>query len=386
MSWRLIHRFAFPIALLAALAVLASAPARADELKKSKKKQRAINVQIKDQEEKLRQAKESESTTLGVLDAINKKLHEKRQELRKYQSRLRKTEKDIRKVTSEISSLNAKLDRHRQWMARKLQAMHRHGRYGDMILILGASENTSDFAKRWRYLEDLARFEREMIEDYRSTIVALDTKESQLKDLRNSLSGVEQTVRESKDALAKDKQQKQKILATVQQEREAYEKMLRDLQEASKKLEKIIKEAERKKKFASKGFRKLKGKLPWPVQGKVAIPYGAQKDPKYNTPVFRNGIYIGSSQGARAKAVHAGRVVYADWFKGYGQLVIVDHGSGYHSLYANLSEIFLKEGDIINDRVDIGRVGDSSVINRPSLYFEIRYKGKSLDPKQWLKK
>jgi septal ring factor EnvC (AmiA/AmiB activator) len=77
-------------------------------------------------------------------------------------------------------------------------------------------------------------------------------------------------------------------------------------------------------------------------------------------------------------------VVYADWFKGYGQLVIVNHGQGYHSLYGNLSEIFLKAGDIIERDTKIGRVGTSGMLDRPSLYFEVRYKGRPLNPSQWL--
>jgi septal ring factor EnvC (AmiA/AmiB activator) len=386
MSLSSIYKPAFWAAVLSAALVLAASPAHADELKKSKKKQRAIQVQIKDQEEKLKRTVEAESNTLDALDNINKILHTKQLEIKGYQSQIRMTELKIRDVTADISKLNAKLDRHRQWMARKLRAMHRHGRHGDLILVLAASEDASDLMKRWHYLEELARYERETIEDYKNTIAELDAKEAELVSLRQSIASDRDRVRKSEEDLAKEKKYKQQILASVQKKREAYEQMLKDLHEASKNLQKMIEKEERKKRFASKGFRNLKGKLPWPVNGNVAISYGAQNDPKYNTPVFRNGIYIATPDGANAKAVHAGRVDYADWFKGYGQLVIVNHGGGYHSLYANLSEIFLKEGDIIEDRVDIGKVGDSSVVNKASLYFEIRYKGKPLDPEQWLKK
>jgi septal ring factor EnvC (AmiA/AmiB activator) len=79
-------------------------------------------------------------------------------------------------------------------------------------------------------------------------------------------------------------------------------------------------------------------------------------------------------------------VIFAEWFKGFGQLVIVNHGSGYHTLYGNLSEIFSKVGDIIKEKHVIGRVGTSGMLNAPGIYFEIRYKGKPLDPTQWLKK
>jgi septal ring factor EnvC (AmiA/AmiB activator) len=79
-------------------------------------------------------------------------------------------------------------------------------------------------------------------------------------------------------------------------------------------------------------------------------------------------------------------VIFAEWFKGFGQLIIINHGSGYHTLYGNLSELFSKVGDIIRENQVIGKVGTSGVINAPGIYFEIRYKGKPLDPSQWLKK
>ena len=79
-------------------------------------------------------------------------------------------------------------------------------------------------------------------------------------------------------------------------------------------------------------------------------------------------------------------MVFAEWFKGYGKMVIVNHGGGYHTLYASLSEIFTKVGDIIKRKQTIGRVGRSGIMNSPGLYFELRYKGKPLDPLQWLQR
>jgi septal ring factor EnvC (AmiA/AmiB activator) len=84
--------------------------------------------------------------------------------------------------------------------------------------------------------------------------------------------------------------------------------------------------------------------------------------------------------------VHNGKVVFAEWFKGYGQLVIVNHGDGYHTLYGSLSEIFTSVGDIIKGKQILGRVGNSGLLNSSGLYFELRYKGKPLDPLQWLHK
>jgi len=102
-------------------------------------------------------------------------------------------------------------------------------------------------------------------------------------------------------------------------------------------------------------------------------------------PTFKKGIEIEAKAGDTALSVLGGRVVYADWFKGYGLLLIVNHGKGFHSLYAHLSEIFHKTGDIIKGRQAVGKIGESGLLNVPSLYFEIRYKGKPYDPLKWLR-
>jgi septal ring factor EnvC (AmiA/AmiB activator) len=107
---------------------------------------------------------------------------------------------------------------------------------------------------------------------------------------------------------------------------------------------------------------------------------------RFKTPVFRRGIYIKADEGVITKAIYTGKVVYADWFKGYGKVIIINHGSGYHSVYANLSELFLRPGDIVKRRQALGKVGQSGTIRDPALYFEIRYKGKPLNPLQWLAK
>jgi septal ring factor EnvC (AmiA/AmiB activator) len=351
-----------------------------------KKEYKEIQEKIKTHKKKLNEVRKREYSTLDELDKTNRQLNIVEKKLRKYRKKLKATKKEISTVEAEISALSKKLQDRKRWLKRRLRAMYRYGKYGSIILVLSGSEDISQLLRRWKYLEALSAYEHRMIENFREDIAALNNKKSELKQLYARLKKEERRVRQAERDLAIKKKRKKEILASVRREKATYEKMLKELKEASKRLFEIIKEAEKAEKYIAKGFRKLKGKLPWPVEGKIALPYGTHKDPRFNTPVFRNGIYIAANSGAIAKAVHRGKVVFADWFKGYGQLVILNHGGGYHTLYANLSEIFLKTGDIIERKGEIGRVGSSSVLDRPSLYFEIRYKGKPLDPVQWLRR
>ena len=222
--------------------------------------------------------------------------------------------------------------------------------------------------------------------NYKETIKNLAEQESRLKALHAELKKSEEKIQANEKAIAEKKRGKEMLLSSVRKEKSSYEKMLKELKEASNRLMEIIRRSEEAEAYAAKGFHNLKGKLDWPVSGKVVIPYGAQKDAQFNTPVFRNGIHIKADDNTSAKVVHGGKVVFADWFKGYGQLVIISHGEGYHTLYANLAEIFYKVGDIIKGQQAVGKVGESGTLNAPGLYFEVRYKGKPLDPMQWLKK
>ena len=130
-----------------------------------------------------------------------------------------------------------------------------------------------------------------------------------------------------------------------------------------------------------------KGALAWPVSGRIITPFGPQKHPRFNTITTNNGIEIAPKRaGASVLAVHAGRVVYADAFEGYGNLIIVDHGLTYYTLYGHCSEFQVAKGDPVRAGQTIALTGDSGSLKGECLYFEIRYKTKALDPLKWLKR
>ncbi len=344
-----------------------------------------IQKEMEKRREKLDAAKKREHSVLGELDQIGRSLDSIATELRKHQQHARETESQMKRVDGEISQVKGEMDKEKEWLKRRLRVMQRYGQSGDLLFLLTATDDLASLERRWRYLEDIAMSDRKVIEDYGENIKMLDSKERQLASLRAELKSSMDKIKPAEESLTETKHEKERLLASVRREKTTQERMLRELQEASKRLLEMMKRLEKKETFEAKGFSALRGSLAWPVSGRVVIPYGSQKDPKFGTPVFRNGIYIKTDKDT-VSAVYAGKVVYADWFKGYGNLVIINHGEGYHTLYGNLSETFLKVGDIIKSREVIGKVGESGILNAPSLYFEVRYKGKPLDPMQWLRR
>jgi septal ring factor EnvC (AmiA/AmiB activator) len=128
----------------------------------------------------------------------------------------------------------------------------------------------------------------------------------------------------------------------------------------------------------------MRGKLPWPASGTLASTFGRQEHPRFHTVTFNRGIEISAPQGREIVAVADGSVIYADWFKGYGRLIILDHGGGYFTLYAHAADLRVKAGDTAAGGQAIATVGDSGSLEGPQLYFELRHKGKPEDPLAWL--
>lgn len=348
-----------------------------------------IQKEIDTHKKKLEHVKKREYSVLSDIENMNKQLKMTESALRKYKNSLAYTESKITQVESEIAANRSNLEKQREWLKRKLRAIQRYGRDADTVMLLLNADDIVQLSKTTKYLQYIAVHENKLLNNYKEHIDQLNRKERQLVSLKTDLIRNRQKVKDEEESLEKKKKSRETLLTSVKREEASYKRMLRELQDASEKLLDIIRESEKAaqdEKFEGKGLSKLKGKLPWPVDGKVVVQYGSQRDPQFNTPIFRSGTYIQSGSDSAAKAVYAGKVVFAEWFKGYGQLVILNHGDGYHTLYGSLSEIFASVGDIIKEKQIIGRVGNSGIVNSPGVYFELRYKGKPLDPLQWLRR
>jgi septal ring factor EnvC (AmiA/AmiB activator) len=344
-----------------------------------------LQQKMSEQKKKLDETRRRETSVLSDIDSVNGKIVQAEADLRKYRRSLKRTEDDIAELNTEMAATRRRLGTEKDWLKRKLRMMNRIGYSGDVLTLLLSAENVPQMMRIWKYLETSAAYERTIMRNYENDLRRLDGESRRLRSLQEVLRQKAEKVKTQTDTLTADRNSKEMILVSVRSEKATHEKMIKELREASRRLRQIIRESSRKDSYTGTGFTKLRGKLPWPVIGAIAVPYGSQKDPQFNTPVFRNGIQIRTDSDTDARAVFPGKVIFAQWFKGFGQLVIVNHGGGYHSLYGNLSEIFSHVGDIIKQNEVIGKVGTSGMLNAPGLYFEIRYRGKPLDPTQWLK-
>lgn len=174
----------------------------------------------------------------------------------------------------------------------------------------------------------------------------------------------------------------QEVVATLGAEQNQSSRVIAELEAQERELASMLTELQSQSSLT--GFRALKGHLPRPAKGVVEVGYGKVVNPRFNTVTVQKGVDIRAAAGAPVVSVGDGTVVFSGWLKGYGNLVIVDHGDNYHSLYAHLASSAVEVGDEVEEGGDLGAVGDTGSLKGAYLYFEIRRGGQAVDPMPWL--
>ncbi|MBF0564152.1 MAG: peptidoglycan DD-metalloendopeptidase family protein [Nitrospirae bacterium] len=351
----------------------------------NKEKLEKIQKEIEKHKEKLEESRKKESNVLEDLEKADKSLEAISGEVRGERRKIKDLNARISSLRQDMATMHNNAGTIKSKLRKRLKIIQRYGYDVDKMLIL---LNTDDFYKLMRINRYLAKTSgkeyREMVR-YEDMSVKLAGKEKELKGLLSQLVARNEILQQKEAQLAEKKKDRQTLLSSIKQEQSLYSSVLTELQTTSSRLKVLMQKQEPEMQDVGSEFRSSKGLLPWPAAGRVAIPYGSHQDPQFKTPVFRYGIYISTEDDSTIKAVYDGKVVYADWFKGLGKVVILSHGMGYHTVYANLSKMYPKVGDVVKRRSIIGDAGESAVLNGSGIYFEVRYKGKPVNPLQWLK-
>ncbi len=369
--------------LLSSLILLSTPEAAASALDKLSEIQNSIMNKVQ-QVKEIRKKETSISTKIG---SINENISRKENDLKKYKKRISTSKKQIRNLSNDLNSLDRKLNDRTRYLNERIIAMHKR-QYGSTTSLLTSASDYQDLIRKSKYISLLAHYDSTIIRKYSSDIKEIHAKKSELENINSKLLKTNDSIRKKKEELQTDKAEKDKLFALVKSKRLAQENKIKELKASSRNLQNMVKKLKNKKipeSILGKGFKAVKGSLPWPVNGEILTPYGDYNDPELNTIVFKSGIEIKASRKDKAKAIAGGRVVYSSRYEDFGNLLIIDHGNGYHSLYGNLSEVALKNGELLIAGMEIGTADKSNESNVPALYFEIRHKGKPVDPIPWLK-
>jgi septal ring factor EnvC (AmiA/AmiB activator) len=213
----------------------------------------------------------------------------------------------------------------------------------------------------------------------------------ELESHRHSQRELQASQRASLDRLHNEKVQRALLLQETRNMQTLKQAALADLQASARALDQTIAVLSRssvvdeaRAQAPPGSFGRLRGLLKRPVKGKIINFFGPFKNTRYNVTNYRSGVDIRSDRGEPIRSVSEGRIIYADWFKSYGNMMIIDHGHSYCTLYAHLEEMFKQKGETVGSGEVIATVGESGALSGPGLYFEVRHQGKPEDPQLWL--
>jgi septal ring factor EnvC (AmiA/AmiB activator) len=238
-----------------------------------------------------------------------------------------------------------------------------------------------------KHLTILAKYQEKIITDYLQNYQDLKKAETNLKLKKQEISQLLTKASKKNKEFEREERKYKSLISQIQKNKKVHLQTLKELQERNEQLKILIKKLEKKPLTISIiPLYEKKGRLPWPIMGKIVSRFGKQRHPRFNTVTINNGIEIAPKSDTIVRSIHPGFVVFADYFPGYGNLLIIDHGLSYVSLYGHCSKFLCQKGDIIQAGGYIAEVGDISSLEGVTLYFEIRFKRDALNPLKWLKK
>ena len=384
------------VAILGSLHATASIGAGRESLSDKIEKERKTLDQLKDQiEEKRKQADEAgkkRDSVLQGLQSLDERLVEYRQAHQDIIRKLQKKDQEIETLTQQMSILQDRIDERRDAILARLRIQYMEGRLGHWKTLL-ASDSYGDFQRRLQYLSAVSERDYALMGTFRADVDQMQQAERQREIARVGMLAYKQSTEKHLTDIKSLKKQKRIYLTNITHEKESYERALQELERSASRVDSLLRELENRRRaamvrppVAGSLPRGLKGLLPWPAEGDIVTFFGRQKHPTFNTYVQRKGIEIRTPEGSAIHAVMPGTVVYADWLKGYGLVIIIDHANGFFSLYAHASKILTIVGAQVTAGQAIGETGDTGMTGENTLYFELREGADPVDPLQWLSK
>lgn len=369
---------------------------RTDPLaEKIERERRTLEKLQQEIENKRRHAQATEKKKESVLQAIqdlDDTLLMKRQERTVINRKLKEKDHEIERINDRLADVRRTIDNRRHSILARLRVQYMEGRFGHLGALL-AADNYEAFQQRLQYLSAVSQREYDLMQGYREDLGRLEHMERQRAVARDEMLVMRYHTEKKVGEIQGLKRKKNVILATITQQKEAYEHALAELERSASRVDGLLKELEERRKTSAlqlpkdlKGPHPLKGGLHWPAEGEIVSFFGRQKHPTFNTYVQRKGIEIRTEEGSAIRSVMSGVVVFADWLKGYGQVVILDHANGFFSLYAHASKLLVKVGEQVAIGYVIGETGDTGLTGDSTLYFELRQGAQPVDPLTWLAK
>lgn len=372
-----------------------------------KKRIDRVQTGINSHEGRVKEAKAREMNLLTELMRINQQIMKESNRLTTLKEKMALQDQLTQKKEAEQQHVFDEKQTLEDHMKKRLAAYYRMGDIGIMNVTF-SSTSLPDLLTFQENFHHMLKHDQQVINAFKNKMVELDKARQAHKAEKQRLAQIVEEVKEQQTVLAASKQERKKLLARVKTERKLYQRAIDEMEVAAKelaatlvKLEETAKrakeerEAQRIKDYplkpfkkrrpaSARGFAALKGQLPLPVSGAILRTFGEHTNTTFDVSSFTNGIDIETSPGQEIKAVYEGKIVYAGTLRGYGKLIIIDHGNNYFTLVSGVGEIEKKVGDRVRQHERIGVTSFHTGLLQEGLHFEIRHKSQAQDPLLWL--
>ena len=359
--------------------------------------------------------------------------------LRELAAEQERTKKRLEKLTISQEALETAVAQQRNRLEKMLRGQYVGGQ-DDRVKLLLSGENPNRIARELRYLGYVSAEQSKAIDILQQNLAAIEANKLDAEEARNALEDIADEQREQKTLLEKEKNKRKALLLQLSSQLSSQRKQAGNLSRDEERLSSLVEKlaaliaqqrkaeeeeakrrarakAEQKEKQAAKGrsadksaerpeasppkvasktapesepepptvsdgsgFASMKGKLKLPVKGELMASFGARRADGPNW----KGLFITAAEGAEVKAIAAGEIIFADWMRGFGNLLVVDHGGQYMTIYGNNQSLLKRPGDKLKAGEVIATVGNSGGNEQSGLYFEMRYQGRAIDPSSWM--
>ena len=344
-----------------------------------------LKEEIADIDEWLADAEEDRSSLEQQLSGLEQEIGWLTRERRELRQQAREQQQRLTKLGKEETKLTRVLESQRDSLKKQIRAAWMEGDAPAVKVLLNEID-PDKIARTMTYYEYLSRDTMDRLEAFAANLSQLKETQKQVKAGRMRLAELEENVADRQQKLSSSKKEREQTLTALKTDISNRLSEREELEEDRKRLEKLLREVEEAitnipTPNESDPFGSLKNKLPWPAEGKIVRNFG---DSYASGKLKHNGLLINTAEEGDVKAVHYGRVVFANWLRGFGLITILDHGDGYMTLYGHSSSLFTSPGDWVEAGEAIAQAGRTGGTNDPAVYFEVRHNGKPDNPRRWL--
>lgn len=322
------------------------------------------------------------------ISEINRTIHELSQEQKEVNT-------ELSEARRESDALRVRIEAQRAQLARLLVQQYESGAQDSLRLLLN-QQDPNAVARDMEYYGHIARARGQLIADLKDNLAQAEAAERDTREKVAELARIQEKQKTERQALQQEASARRGTLTRLDKQISTRRKQVQKLEQDEKRLTRLIERLARavvpkkpRRPSATGGsgddseFARLKGHLKLPVNGDVTNRFGA---PRAETGVPWKGLFIRAAEGSQVKALAGGRVVFADWLRGFGNLLIIDHDDGYMSLYGYNEAILKQVGETVRAGEVVSAAGNSGGNAETGLYFEVRFQGKPVDPLQWVGK